>query len=212
MKREPENCADLKRMMETSGGWFDGTIIYKNLRKDGEPYETGQKVSESIHVRVVAGCVDVFCCEGIVGEVKGPSRCSIETRELWRKHMSFVEFRESEWWNPAMEKFAGGDCDASEIYARNMPDGMLEEWAGIEAHVEKHYRDWLGNSKMARGYHDVKIYLEVSGELEIKLGKRSLCMEVEEIFDLVDKAREFEAAGIKIEDGELRVKVKRDDE
>ena len=158
-KKVPECKADLYRMLETSEGWFDGQIEYKDLKGKSDP-EVGMVESESTHVAAnpYQGCdVMVYRQQHVITEVRSAGSFSLTTQRLWTKRMTFAEFRDSEWWGPTITKFAKGSCDASESFVRcdeTDDDGGVGSggYVHITAQCEKHYRDWLGNTRLAKGF------------------------------------------------------------
>ena len=73
-----------------------------------------------------------------------------------------AEFRTSEWWGPAMDRFAGGDADASwlhtaDVDGEEIPD-VESQWIGyspstyVEMEVGSQYRDWLDNTRQDGGH------------------------------------------------------------
>ena len=209
----PESRADLYRMLQTSDGWFDGQIAYEQVRDPHAPYEVGQVDCESVHVSAspYQGCdVEVYRNRHVVSEVRGKRSCSLRVERMWTERMSFDEFRMSEWWAQTIGKFGGGDCDASEIFVRcddsDCCDGP-NSYVHVSAQCERHWRDWLGNGRLAKGHDDVMLWLQGNGDVGFILNGTAYEMTVGELAECIEQARAFAAAGVEIEDGRLTAMV-----
>lgn len=211
-KKEPENVADLARMIDTSTGWFDGTVSWKDLRC-GKPYEVGMESDESVHVaaREYSDTVEVYLLRNVVSKVRSPSSCSLEGRRAWSKEMSFDEFRASEWWPMAMEKFKDGSCDASEVYVMAESDGEGRNGhVEVTAQCERRYRDFLGNSRTSKDVDKVVFWLCGNGDAGFSFNGDDYEFSIEDLAGYVKRAREFEDAGVKMEDGMLTVELEKE--
>lgn len=214
-KIEPENKADLYRMLETSEGWFDGMIEYKTVRDMKVDPEVGMVDSESIHVAAnpYQGCdVKVYQEQHVITEVRSGGSLSLTIKQPWAKEMTFAEFRDSEWWGPTITKFAKGSCDASEIFVRcdeTDDDGGVgsEGYVHITAQCEKHYRDWLGNTRLAKGFDTVGLWVQGDGEMGVTLNDETYELSVSELVGYIERARAFDEAGVKLEDGKVTVEL-----
>lgn len=209
----PENKADLYRMLQTSTGWFDGMIEHEQVKPPEADYELGMVESESTHVSTspFEECdVVVHCDRRVVSKVRGPRACSLDVQRVWTRRLTFEDFKASEWWRPTVEKFADGSCDASEIFVKsdNSECGVGSgAYAYVTAQCERHYRDWLGNTRLAKGYDEVSLWLQGNGDMGFTLNGKTYELEVSELADLIEQVRAFEAAGITLEDGKLTVEV-----
>ena len=215
-KSEPENRADLYRMLETSNGWFDGTIESRQLKEPGADYEIGMVDSESTHVSAspYQECdVMVYRQRHVVSELRGPRSCSLDVQRVWTKEMTFDEFKASEWWEPTIKRFAKGSCDASEIYVKcdeSNEDGDIgpNSYIHVTAQCEKHYRDWLGNPRLDKGFNIVSLWLQGNGDMGFTLNGETYEFDVSELPGLIEKARAFDEAGVILEDGKLTVELR----
>lgn len=215
-KTEPENRADLYRMLQTSKGWFDGQIEYEQVRDPEEDPVVGMVDCESTHVSAspYQGCdVSVYRQRHVVSEVRGPRSCSLRVQRVWTNEMTFDEFRASEWWGPTIEKFADGSCDASEVFVRcdetdedggTGPSGYVH----VTAQCERHYRDWLGNERLGKGFDSVGLWLHGNGDMGVTVNGETYELGVSELVGLIERARAFEAAGVELDDGRLTVEVR----
>lgn len=202
MKKFPENCADLKRMIDTSSKWFDGTIDWADLRGGGD-YEVGMAVNQATKVSVHGDTVTVRRTRDIVKEIRGGG-CSCTVETVWCENMTFYEFMVSEWWDMAMDAFKDGDCHADSIYVKCDGDDGCRY---LDAHIERHYRDWLGNMRLSRGYDECSVWLQSNGDMGFSFENETVEGDAEELFGLIAEAKAFRAAGIRLEDGKLTVEV-----
>lgn len=217
-KTEPENRADLYRMIETSNGWFDGQIEYEQVRDPHADYEIGMVDSESTHISAnpYQECdVKVYRNRHVVSELRGPKSCSLDVQRVWTKALTFDEFKASEWWQPAIEKFAKGSCDASEIFVRcdeADEDGGTgsDSYVHISAQCEKHYTDWLNNTRLDKGFDAVSLLLQGNGDMVFTLNGRTYELDVSEFAECIEQARAFRESRIALEGGKLIVELQGD--
>ena len=111
---EPRTFEDLWLMRETSKEWFDGQLRYENVRKGADP-EVGMVDSMSWHVVPFSDRVNVELHTHVIEEVRQNGHSmSLRTKlETLASYDTMEAFRASEWWDLTMERFAGGDADAS---------------------------------------------------------------------------------------------------
>lgn len=212
-KTEPESKADLYRMLQTSSGWFDGQIEYKGVRNVHDTPTVGMVDSESTHVTASPYQEDdvvVYRQQHVISEIRGPSSFSLDTKRIWTRLMTFDEFKASEWWEPTITKFAGGSCDASEIFVtcdETDDDGGIgpNGYVHITAQCERHYHDWLDNSRLDKGFDKVSLWLQGNGDMGVTVNGETYELSVSELAECIKQARAFAAAGIKLEDGVLSV-------
>ena len=210
-KPQPKTCRDLERMIETSSGWFDGQIAKKQLVPNSEPHPVGC-VYENV-TRVAAhpynDTVVVSNHDVVVTKVHDAKSWSSTYDTKWSREMTFDEFRESEFWEPSMEAFKGGDCDASAF------DQFDASCDGADGHVsiemERQYKDWLGNLRVAKEHDRFECHVDMAGWLTLKCGDRVYDGDARELFDLVHEAERFRDAGIKLEYGTLHVALRGED-
>lgn len=215
-KTEPENRADLDRMLLTSSGWFDGLIESEQIRDPHADLEVGMVDRESTHVSAsqYQGCdVMVYRDRHVVSEVHRPGSFSMNVQRVWTKEMTFEEFKASEWWRPTIERFANGDCDASEIFVKCYEDCDADGTGPssrvcITAQCERYYHDWLNNSRLANGFDEVSLWLQGSGDMGFALNGKTYEFEVSELAGFIEQARAFKEAGIALEDGKLTVELR----
>ena len=216
---EPRTFEDLWMMRETSNGWFDGRLRYENIRKGAAP-EVGAIDSVSWHVAPASDRVRVYKNTNVICDVKqGGKSFSCEVNgETVAEFWSMEEFRASEWWDLTMEKFAGGDADASwlrtvDLDGEEIADGE-SQWIGygpstcVEMEVGSQYRDWLGNTRQNGGHSTMSIRVErMSGELRLRCGEHEVEGTVEVIAEAVAIMERLKRLGIEIGDTEIRVPI-----
>ena len=215
---EPRTFADLWLMRETSNAWFDGQVRYENVRKSADP-EVGAVDSVSWRVVPSSACVRVRKDTHVICDVRGSRSlsCRIEG-ETVAEYRSMEEFRASEWWGPTMEKFAGGDADASWLRAVDLDGEEIADgepqWIGygpstsVEMGVGSQYRDWLGNTRQDKGHDTLSIRVErMSGELWLRCGEHEVEGTVEEIAEAVALRERLKRIGIEVGYSEIRVPI-----
>lgn len=205
-------------MRETSDAWFDGCLRYEDVRKGADP-EVGMVDSVSLHVAPSSDRVRVYRNTHVICEVQGSRSfsCLVEG-ETVAEYRSMAEFRASEWWGPTMEKFSGGDADASwlravELDGEEIADGE-PQWIGygpstcVEMGVGSQYRDWLGNTRQNAGHDTLSIRVErMSGELRLRCGEHEVEGTVEEIAAAMALMERLRRIGIEVGYTEIRVPI-----
>ena len=173
---EPRTFEDLWLMRETSKDWVDGMVRYENVRKGAAP-EVGAVDSVSVHVAPASDRVRVYKNTHVICDVRpGGKSFSCEVKgETVAEYRSMEAFRASEWWGLTMEKFAGGDADASWLRSFELDgeDVRAEPtWIGygpsvtVSMEVGRQYRDWLGNTRQDKGHGTLDVRVErMSGDL-----------------------------------------------
>lgn len=213
---EPRMFEDLWLMRETSNAWFDGQLRYEDVRKGADP-EVGTVDSVSWHVAPSSDRVRVCRNTHVICEVQPGGRsfsCRTES-EIVAEYRSMEEFRASEWWGPTMEKFAGGDADASWLRAVDLDGeevGVDPTWVGygpyvtLSVEVGNQYRDWLGNTRQGKGHDTLSIRVErMSGELWLRCGEHEVEGTVEEIEAAMTLMERLSDLGVEVGDGAIAV-------
>lgn len=213
--REPQTFEDLWFMRVTSNAWFDGELRHEDVRKGADP-EVGMVDSVSWHVAPSSDRVRVYKNTHVICEVRGSRSfsCRIEG-ETVAEYRSMVEFRASEWWDLTMEKFAGGDADASWLNAVDLDGEVMDvnpTWIGygpstcVEMEVGRQRRDWLGNTRQDAGHDTMSIRVDrMSGELWLRCGDHEVegtVKEIERAMMLIDRLKSL---GIKVGDETITV-------
>ena len=212
---EPKTFEDLWLMRETSNAWFDGQVKYENVRKGADP-EAGMVDSISWHVAPSSDLVRVYRNTHVICEVQGRSSFSCRIKsETVAEYRSMGEFRDSEWWDLAMEKFAGGDADASWLRSVELDGeevGVEPTWVGygpdatLSVEVGKQYRDWLGNTRQDKGYGTLDVRVErMSGDLYLRHDGHVVEGTVEEIEAAMTLAERLRGLGVEFGDGTITV-------
>lgn len=218
MDREPETFEDLWLMRKTSSAWFDGQIMYEDVRKGADP-EVGMVDSVSWHVVPSSDRVRVCRSRHVICEVRGSRSfsCRVEDGTV-AVYRSMAEFRTSEWWGPTMERFAGGDADASwlhtvDVDGEEIPD-VGSQWIGhgpgtcVEMEVGSQYRDWLDNVRQDGGHGTLSISVErMSGKLWLQCGEHEVEGTVQEIERAVALVERLRRLGIEVGHTEIRVPI-----
>lgn len=214
---EPRTFADLWLMRETSNAWFDGQLKYEDVRKGADP-EVGMVDSVSWHVVPSSYRVRVIMKTHVISEVRSGGRSlslRIESEDV-AEYRSMEAFRDSEWWDLTMEKFAGGDADASwlggiEVDGVPVPDCDLQ-WIGygpstsVEMEVGSQYRDWLGNHRQSKGHSTLDIRVDrMSGTLSLYLDGHEVEATVEEIEAAITLMERLSNLGVEVGDGAITV-------
>lgn len=216
---EPKTFEDLWLMRETSNEWFDGQLKYVNVRKGADP-EVGMVDSMSWHVVPTSDRVSVIMKTHVISEVRSGGK-SLSLRiesEVVAEYRSMAEFRASEWWAPTMEKFSGGDADASWLRSVELDGEEIADeepqWIGygpstsVEMGVGSQYRDWLGNTRQNAGHDTLSIRVErMSGELWLRCGDHEVGGTVEEIAEAVALRERLKRIGIEVGYSEIRVPI-----
>ena len=216
---EPRTFEDLWLMRETSNGWFDGQLRYENVRNGADP-EVGMVDSMSWHVLPFQNRVNVELHTHVIKEVSqnGHSMSLRIKSETLASYDTMEAFRDSEWWDPTMEKFAGGDADASwlrsvELDGEEIADGE-PQWIGyghstcLDVKVGRQYRDWLGNTRQDKGHDTLSIRVErMSGELWMRCGEHEVEGTVEEIEEAMTIVERLRRLGIEVGHAEIRVPI-----
>ena len=218
MDRGPETFEDLWLMRETSNAWFDGAVRHEDVRKGADP-EVGAVDGVRWCVVPSSDRVRVYRDTHVISEVRGSRSfsCRVEG-ETVAEYRSMAEFRSSEWWGPTMEKFAGGDADASWLRTVDLDgEGIADggpQWIGygpstcVEMGVGSQYRDWLGNVRQGVGHSTLSIRVErMSGELWLRCGEYEVEGTVEEIEKAVALVERLRRLGIEVGHTETRVPI-----
>lgn len=221
--KEPKTFEDLWLMRETSNAWFSGQLSYEDVRKGADP-EVGMVDGVSWHVIPCSDRVRVCRNTHVICEVQGSSSfsCRIEG-ETVAECRSMEAFRDSEWWDLTMEKFAGGDADASWLRTVDLDGEEIADreprWIGygpstsVEMEVGSQYRDWLGNTRQNAGHDTLSICVErMSGELWMRCGDHEVEGTVEEIAEAMMFADRLRRIGVEVEDESITVPLRKGDD
>ena len=219
---EPRTFEDLWLMRETSKAWFDGRLRYENVRKGADP-EVGAVDSVSVHVAPASDRVSVYKNTHVICDVKQGGKsfsCNVEG-ETMAEYRSMEAFRASEWWGPTMEKFAGGDTDASWLRSVELggEDVRAEpSWIGygpsvtVSMEVGRQYRDWLGNTRQGKGHGTLDVRVErMSGDLHLWHDGHVVEGTVEEIEAAMMLAERLRNLGVKVGDESIEVPLPKAD-
>ena len=213
---EPRTFEDLWLMRETSKEWFDGKLRYENVRNGADP-KVGMVDSMSWNVRPFQNRVSVELNTHVIEEVRQNGRSlSLRTKsETLASYDTMEAFRASEWWDLTMEKFAGGDADASWLRSVELDGEDVDAdptWIGygpsitLSMEVGRKYRDWLGNTRQDKGHGTLDVRVErMSGELWLCHDGHEVegtVEEIEEAMTLVERLRDL---GVEVGDESIKV-------
>lgn len=213
---EPRTFEDLWLMRETSNAWFDGQVRYEDVRKGADP-DVGMVDSMSWHVCPFPDMVDVKLKTHVIEEVRlNGYSISLRTKsETLASYNTMEAFRASEWWDLTMEKFAGGDADASWLRTVDLDGEEVDAdlvWIGygpstcLDMKVGRQYKDWLGNTRQDRGHDTLSIRVErMSGELWLRCGEHEVEGTVEEIEAAMTLMERLSDLGVEVGDGAITV-------
>ena len=220
---EPKTFEDLWLMRETSNAWFDGQLKYVNVRKGADP-EVGMVDSVSWHVVPSSDRVRVVMKTHVISEVRSGGRSlslRIESKTV-DEYRSMEAFRASEWWGPTMEKFAGGDADASWLRSFELDgeDVRAEPmWIGyrpsvtVSMEVGRQHRDRLGNIRQDKGHGTLDVRVErMSGDLYLCHDGHVVEGTVEEIEKAMMFADRLRRIGVEVEDESITVPLRKGDD
>ena len=220
--KEPQTFEDLWLMRETSKAWFDGQLRYEDVRKGADP-EVGMVDSVSWRVAPSSNSVRVYRNTHVICEVRGSQSfsCRVEG-ETVAEYRSMAEFRASEWWDLTMEKFAGGDADASWLRTVELEGEEVDAdsiWIGygpstcVEMAVGRQYRDWLGNTRQDKGHDTLSIRVErMSGGLWLRCGKHTVEGTLEEIEEAMKLMDRLKSLGVEVGDETITVPLRKGDD
>ena len=213
---EPRTFEDLWLMRETSKEWFDGQLRYENVRKGADP-EVGMVDNMSWHVVPFSDRVSVELHTHVIEEVRQNGHSmSLRTKvETLASYDTMEGFRDSEWWDLTMERFAGGDADASWLSTVELDGeevGVGPTWVGygpdvtLSVEVGNQYRDWLGNNRQGKGHDTLDVRVDrMSGELWLKCGEHEVEGTVEEIEAAMSLVERLADLGVVVDDGAITV-------
>lgn len=216
--KEPKTFEDLWLMRETSNEWFDGQLRCENVRKGDDP-EVGMVDRMSWHVYPLPNRVDVVLKTHVIEEVsQNGHSLSLRTKlETLASYDTMEAFRDSERWGLTMEKFSGGDADASWLRTVDLDGEEVDAdliWIGygpstcLDMKVGRQYKDWLGNTRQNRGHDTLSIRVErMSGELWMRCGEHEVEGTVEEIAGAVALMERLRRIGIEVGYTEIRVPI-----
>lgn len=213
---EPRTFEDLWLMRKTSNEWFDGQLRYENVRNGADP-EVGMVDSVSWHILPFQDRVNVELRTHVIEEVRqnGHSMSLRTKSETLASYDTMEAFRASEWWGLTMEKFAGGDADASWLRTVDLEGEEVDAdpiWIGygpstcLDMKVGRQYRDWLGNTRQDKGHDTLSIRVErMSGELWLRCGGHEVEGTVEEIDEAMTLMDRLKSLGVEVGDETITV-------
>ena len=213
---EPRTFEDLWLMRKTSNEWFDGQLRYENVRNGADP-EVGMVDSVSWHILPFQDRVNVELRTHVIEEVRqnGHSMSLRTKSETLASYDTMEAFRASEWWGLTMEKFAGGDADASWLRTVDLEGEEVDAdpiWIGygpstcLDMKVGRQYRDWLGNTRQDKGHDTLSIRVErMSGELWLRCGGHEVEGTVEEIEEAMTLMDRLKSLGVEVGDETITV-------
>ena len=215
----PKTFQDLWFMRETSDAWFNGEIKCENVRGDNPP-KVGMIDSKTWHVVPATDSVEIELRTHIISDVSsdGNSMSLKVKSETIAKYDTIEEFRNSEWWNLAMKKFANGDVDASwlnfvEINEKKIFDDNCG-WIAyspstfISMEIGRTCRDWLNNHRYKKGHDTLEINVDrISGEINLLYKEYNVAGTVEEIAQALELVNKLKELKISLDDDHISIPI-----
>lgn len=215
----PKTFQDLWFMRETSDGWFNGEIKREDVRGNNPP-KVGIIDSKTWHVVPTADSVDIRLFTHIISDVSSDERSmSFKVKsETIVEYNTIEEFRNSEWWDLAMKKFANGDADASwlnfvEINEKKIFDDECG-WIAyspstfVSMEIGRTYRDWLNNHRYEKGHDTLGISVDrMSGEINLLYKEYNVAGTVEEIAQALELANRLKELKISLDDDHISIPI-----
>lgn len=220
IEKDPKTFEDLWLMRKTSREWFDGQLRYENVRKGADP-EVGMVDSMSWHVVPFSDRVNVELHTHVIEEVRHNGHSmSLRTKlETLASYDTMEAFRDSKWWDLTMERFAGGDADASWLRTVELDGEEVDAdptWIGygpsvtVSMEVGKRYRDWLGNTRQDRGHGTLDVRVErMSGDLWLCHDGHVVEGTVREIEAAMMLAERLKSLGVEVGDEAITVPLRK---
>lgn len=113
--------------------------------------------------------------------------------------LSFEDFRDSEWWGPYIEKTKYQNFDSSWMDSFDVDSD--EDHAEINFECPELEKVWWCSSEVPSGrIAKCRVYVGGDGILYLKFGKEDEEASIIEFIDAVRRLREFERAGVSIDD------------
>lgn len=215
----PKTFQDLWFMRETSNAWFNGEIKRENVRGDSPP-KVGMIDSKSWHVVPTTDSVEIELRTHIISDVSSNGQsisCKIKCETI-AEYNTIEEFRDSEWWDLAMKKFANGDADASwlnfvEINEKKIFDDNCG-WIAyspstfISMEIARPYCDWLNNQRYKKGHDTLEINVDrMSGEINLSYKEYNIAGTVEEIAQALKLANKLKELKISLNDDRISIPI-----
>lgn len=212
MKNEPRTIADLQFMIETSSAWFDGCVKYESTNN---PVEKGQISDVRYCISTYTDRIEVEKKTGVIAEVRSTSSysSSIETETI-ETYNSIEEFKVSEWYELAMDKFSNGDADVSWADAAYVDEEKVStcdpyKTTDVVMDVGKQYKDWLGNVRQSKGYSTLGIKVDrMSGALCLYCEDYAVeGLTVKDLQEAVDLVQLLKKADVKVDHDAISVPI-----
>ena len=215
----PKTFQDLWFMRETSDAWFNGEIKHENVRENNPP-KVGMIDSKTWHVVPTTDSVEIELRTHIISDVSSGGQsisCKIKCETI-AEYNTIEEFRDSEWWDLTMKKFANGDADASwlnfvEINEKKIFDDNCG-WIAyspstfISMEIARTYYDWLNNYRYKKGHDTLKINVDrMSGEINLSYKEYNVAGTVEEIAQAFKLANKLKELKISLDDDHISIPI-----
>ena len=206
-------------MRETSDGWFNGEIKRENTCGNNSP-KVGMIDSKTWHVVPTTDSVEIRLFTHTISDVSSDRKSmsfKIESKTI-AEYNTIEEFRDSEWWDLAMKKFANGDADASwlnfvEINEKKIFDDECG-WIAysprtfISMEIARSYRDWLNNHRYKKGHDTLGINVDrMSGEINLLYKEYNVVGTIEEIAQALELANRLKELKISLDDDYISIPI-----
>ena len=215
----PKTFQDLWFMRETSDAWFNGEIKREDVRGNNPP-KVGMIDSKTWHVVPTTDSVEISLFTHIISDVSSDEQSmsfKVELKTI-AEYNTIEEFRDSEWWDLAMKKFANGDADASwlnfvEINEKKIFDDECG-WIAysprtfISMEIARSYRDWLNNHRYKKGHDTLGINVDrMSGEINLLYKEYNVVGTIEEIAQALELANRLKELKISLDDDYISIPI-----
>lgn len=214
-KPDPKNVRDLKLAYDTCGK-SDGNIEYRDMggKEVGEVSCMMLRVIPSIDLNIVS----VVIQDEVITKIHENGWRSIVRDSGWSKEYTFDEFRESPFWDMTLEewgKYYRTRWDTSKIDDHEVEDGD-GDYLWMYGHVyERSEFSGCSYPRKTGNIHSVSAYLEVDGNLELKLEDKcfwdgdvhELARVIDEHEQMQEQLAKLKEHGIDLDDGTLSIKL-----
>lgn len=206
-KTEPENVRDMWFASMQSGG--SPVLNYMRVC-EGEP-EIGAVYDEYDAVvteRHDAKNVVIKHVENVVADMHGNGSFSSTGKAVDIERMTFSEFRDSKYWDPYMKAMARRNFDSSFVDSWEVDD--LEDCARISFDMPMEENVWWCSSPVCSGdIGHAEVFADNGGFVSLALDGEIAEGSIARFIEAVKTLEAMEQSGIAMEDGELRVDVRK---
>lgn len=195
-KQFPENCADLQRMIETSKNGLFGQIKSTTFLSPHEEITIGKTVENITRITAyaLADKVSVINEDTIISHIFDKDSYAARHNINWHRTMTFDEFRNSKFWEPTMEAFKDGDCDASAFSDFEASCDGEDGYVSMELELLR--KNSFGNLIVDKRHDRFTCHIDRSAWISISCGDKTYDGDARELFKLIEEAQTLRNAGI----------------